>query len=58
MMKLACRCLVIAALVASAGTAYAQTAQTGTIQGEVKDASGGVLPGVTMTLTNERTTRS
>jgi outer membrane receptor protein involved in Fe transport len=55
MMKLACRCLMIAALVATSGSAFAQTAQTGTIQGEVKDASGGVLPGVTMTLTGEQT---
>jgi outer membrane receptor protein involved in Fe transport len=53
MMKPACRCLLIAALVAASGSAFAQPAQTGTIQGEVKDATGGVMPGVTMTLISE-----
>src|SRR5688500_15439691 len=43
--------LVITALIAGvAGPAAAQTV-TGTIQGTVTDTSGGVLPGVTITLT-------
>jgi hypothetical protein len=53
MMKLVFRCLLIAAFVATSGAAFAQPAQTGTIQGEVKDSSGAVMPGVTMTLTSE-----
>jgi hypothetical protein len=54
MMKLAFRCLLAATIVALSAVAYAQPAQTGTIQGEVKDASGAVMPGVTMTLTDEQ----
>ncbi len=53
MMKLVFRCLLIAAFAATSGAAFAQPAQTGTIQGEVKDASGAFMPGVTMTLTSE-----
>jgi hypothetical protein len=53
MMKLVFRCLLAAALVATSAAAFAQPAQTGTVQGEVKDASGAILPGVTVTLTSE-----
>ena len=54
MMKLVFRCLLTAAVVAMSAAAFAQPAQTGTIQGEVKDASGAIMPGVTMTLTDEQ----
>ena len=41
-------------LVAAFATqALAQPAQTGTIAGEVHDASGAVLPGVTVTITSQ-----
>ncbi|MCR4373505.1 MAG: TonB-dependent receptor [Acidobacteria bacterium] len=53
------RRLVAMALVAGcalAGTAYGQSqAINGTIEGTVKDASGAVLPGVTVTITNTDT---
>ncbi|MDQ3488043.1 MAG: carboxypeptidase regulatory-like domain-containing protein [Acidobacteriota bacterium] len=43
----------LAALLVVGGTGlYAQGVQTGTISGVVHDASGGVLPGVTMTMTS------
>ena len=45
--------LLIAALVAIAAPSFAQPAQTGTISGEIKDATGGVLPGVTVTITSQ-----
>ena len=41
---------VVCLLVAWAGTASAQSVSSGTIQGTIKDESGGVLPGVTATL--------
>jgi hypothetical protein len=41
-----------ALLVVSGAAAHAQTAQTGTISGVIQDASGGVLPGVTITITS------
>lgn len=53
MVKLLTRGLLAVALVVAAAPVYGQPAQTGTVQGEVKDSSGGVMPGVTMTLTSE-----
>lgn len=48
--------LALVAVCALTGTAYAQSqAINGTIEGTVKDASGGVLPGVTVTLRNTDT---
>ena len=45
--------LVLVAFCALTGTAYGQSqAINGTIEGTVKDASGAVLPGVTVTITN------
>ncbi len=45
--------VLIAALVAFAAPAYAQPAQTGTISGQIQDATGAALPGVTVTLTSQ-----
>jgi hypothetical protein len=42
---------IIVALLLSVGSAAAQT-NTGQISGTVRDSSGGVLPGVTVTVTN------
>jgi outer membrane receptor protein involved in Fe transport len=53
MSRLLTRSLLIAALVAIAAPAWAQPAQTGTISGDVKDATGGALPGVTVTITSQ-----
>jgi len=39
-------------LFAGVGTALAQSVSSGTIQGTIRDQSGGVLPGVTATLTS------
>ncbi|MEX2273292.1 MAG: carboxypeptidase-like regulatory domain-containing protein [Vicinamibacterales bacterium] len=47
---------VIALILCAAPSASAQTI-TGTITGIVKDASGGVLPGVTITMTHLQTSR-
>jgi Carboxypeptidase regulatory-like domain len=44
----ACVCL----LLAFGSTTLAQSVSSGTIQGTIKDASGGVLPGVTVTLSS------
>jgi len=44
----------VLALLAAAGTANAQTA-TGQITGTVKDATGAVVPGVTVTVISELT---
>ena len=49
--RLAACLAVLTAL--SAPDAFAQPAQTGTIAGVVQDASGGVLPGVTVTATSQ-----
>ncbi len=46
--------VTVALLLAFSSTVLAQV-DTGTIAGSVKDPSGGVLPGVTITLTNEGT---
>jgi hypothetical protein len=43
--------LLVAALAMAAGTARAQTAN-GSIEGTIKDSSGGLLPGVTVTIHN------
>jgi carboxypeptidase family protein/TonB-dependent receptor-like protein len=48
--------IVVAALAAATTDANAQTI-TGTITGVVKDASGGVLPGATITMTHLQTNR-
>ncbi len=40
-------------LVALAAPAFAQLAQTGTISGVILDATGAVLPGVTVTITSQ-----
>lgn len=53
MFRLLSRSLLIAALVATAAPSFAQPAQTGTISGEIKDATGGALPGVTVTITSQ-----
>ena len=44
--------LTLALLAAASGTAFAQNAQ---VIGTLKDSSGGVLPGVTVTARNEET---
>lgn len=47
---------IVAALTLAAGTAGAQSqAVNGTIEGTIKDASGGLLPGVTVTVHNTDT---
>src|SRR6476660_1222379 len=48
------RCLLIAVLAAVAAPLWAQPAQTGTISGTIQDPSGGVIPGVTVTLTSQQ----
>ena len=47
-------CAIVAALaaLAFAAPALAQTAATGTVEGLIRDATGGVLPGVTVTVRN------
>src|SRR4026209_362668 len=52
MLRMLTRSLLLAALVAAAAPLFAQPPQTGTISGVVQDSSGGVLPGVTVTLTS------
>ncbi len=47
------RTLLTATLVGIAAPSFAQPAQTGTISGEIKDTTGGVLPGVTVTITSQ-----
>ena len=46
------------ALVLSASVAYAQGGATASIAGTVVDASGGVVPGVTVTVKNDATSAS
>jgi hypothetical protein len=53
MLRFLARTLLAAALAAVAVPSLAQPAQTGTISGEVKDATGAVLPGVTVTITSQ-----
>ena len=48
--------LVVLLLLAAASSAFAQSqAANGSIEGTVADTSGGVLPGVTVTVTNIET---
>src|SRR5437870_7861611 len=53
---LLCLLLSLGALLGPAQIAQAQE-RTGTLTGIAKDASGGVLPGVTVSITNNRTGR-
>ena len=53
MLRLLTRGLLVITLVAVAAPSFAQPAQTGTISGEIKDASGAVLPGVDVTITSQ-----
>jgi hypothetical protein len=53
MFRILTRGVLVAMLVALAAPAFAQPAQTGTISGEVLDATGGALPGVTVTITSQ-----
>jgi outer membrane receptor protein involved in Fe transport len=53
MLRRLTRSLLVAALVAIAAPAFAQPAQTGTISGDIKDSTGGALPGVTVTITSQ-----
>jgi outer membrane receptor protein involved in Fe transport len=53
MLRFSARILLAAVLVAVSAPSYAQPAQTGTISGEVKDSTGAVVPGVTVTLTSQ-----
>jgi hypothetical protein len=52
MLRFLTRSLLVALMVAAGTSAYAQATQTGTISGVVEDATGAVLPGVTVTLTS------
>jgi hypothetical protein len=53
MFRLPSLCLTALLTAAFAAPSLAQPAQTGTIAGVVEDASGGVLPGVTVTITSQ-----
>ena len=53
MLRVLTRSLLVAALVALAAPAYSQPAQTGTISGTILDATGGALPGVTVTIQSQ-----
>ena len=46
---------VAAAVICLSGAAFAQTAATGNIEGVVTDATGAVLPGVTVVVKNTET---
>ena len=52
MRKLVTRLLIVGAMLALPGIAYAQDAG---VNGTVTDSTGGVLPGVTVTATNDAT---
>jgi hypothetical protein len=52
-MRILTRCLLIAALAAMAAPTFAQPAQTGTLSGGIEDATGAMLPGVTVTITSQ-----
>ena len=45
----------LSVLLLLAGTAFSQTGQSGAISGSVKDAQGAVVPGATVTITNDAT---
>jgi len=51
----AVRALCVLAFVLIAGTAAAQVAGTGTIQGTIADSTGAVVPNATVTITNVST---
>ncbi|MEY4635509.1 MAG: hypothetical protein RJA55_1307 [Acidobacteriota bacterium] len=53
MLSLSIRCVLAAVILLASANVHAQPAQTGTISGAVLDATGGVLPGVTMTATSQ-----
>jgi outer membrane receptor protein involved in Fe transport len=53
MFRFLARTLLAIALVTVSVPTFAQPAQTGTISGEVKDSTGAVLPGVTVTITSQ-----
>jgi hypothetical protein len=53
MLRFAVRTLLAVVLVTMSVPAFAQPAQTGTISGEIKDSTGAVLPGVTVTITSQ-----
>jgi hypothetical protein len=53
MLRFVTRALLAVALVTMSVPAFAQPAQTGTISGEIKDSTGAVLPGVTVTITSQ-----
>ena len=53
MLRFLTRTLLVGALVAVAAPSFAQPAQTGTISGEIKDTTGAVLPGVSVTMTSQ-----
>jgi hypothetical protein len=53
MLRIFTRSLLVATLMALAAPAFAQPAQTGTISGVIEDATGGALPGVTVTITSQ-----
>ena len=46
-------CLLALALTATLATSVTAQVDTGTLSGTVKDESGGVLPGATVTITHE-----
>ncbi|MGH9315161.1 MAG: carboxypeptidase-like regulatory domain-containing protein, partial [Vicinamibacterales bacterium] len=48
-------CAMVAVIVAFAAPVFAQAAASGTVEGIVKDATGGVLPGVTVIVKNMET---
>ena len=52
-----CLLLSLGALLGTANILQAQERTTGTITGELKDASGGVLPGATVVITNQASGR-
>ena len=54
MLRRVIQCFAAAVLLATAAvSAYAQPAQTGTVSGTIQDPSGGVMPGVTVTITSQ-----
>ena len=53
MSSLSIRCLMVAVFLLASVHAHAQPAQTGAISGSVLDATGGVMPGVTVTATSQ-----
>ena len=50
--------VAVASLLLVPGSALAQTAATGTIEGVVKDGTGGALPGVTVVVKNIETNQT